>query len=67
MLSGRVPFVGDNTVSVALLHIQSEPIPLRELDPNIPVSIERIVQSYAKEARKKILIRIRFNRRFKNQ
>ena len=44
MLSGRVPFVGDNTVSVALLHIQSEPIPLRELDPNIPVSIERIVQ-----------------------
>ncbi len=44
MLSGRVPFVGDNTVSVALLHIQSEPIPLRELVPNIPVSIERIVQ-----------------------
>ena len=44
MLSGRVPFTGDNTVSVALLHIQSEPIPLRELDPNIPVSIERIVQ-----------------------
>lgn len=44
MLSGRVPFVGDNTVSVALLHIQSEPIPLRELDPDIPVSVERIVQ-----------------------
>ena len=44
MLSGRVPFNGDNTVSVALLHIQSEPIPLRELDPEIPVSVERIVQ-----------------------
>lgn len=44
MLSGRVPFIGDNTVSVALLHIQSEAIPLRELDPNIPVSVERIVQ-----------------------
>ena len=44
MLSGRVPFVGDNNVSVALLHIQSEPIPLRELDPEIPVSVERIVQ-----------------------
>lgn len=44
MLSGRVPFIGDNTVSVALLHIQSEAIPLRELDPEIPVSIERIVQ-----------------------
>ena len=44
MLSGKVPFNGDNTVSVALLHIQSEPIALRELDPEIPVSVERIVQ-----------------------
>lgn len=44
MLSGQVPFAGDNTVSVALLHIQGEPTPLRELDPNIPISVERIVQ-----------------------
>ncbi len=44
MLSGRVPFTGDSTVNVALKHIQEEPIPLRELDPSIPVSIERIVQ-----------------------
>jgi serine/threonine-protein kinase len=44
MLSGQVPFAGDNTVSVALLHIQGEAAPLRELDPNIPLSVDRIVQ-----------------------
>ncbi|MDF2944379.1 MAG: hypothetical protein K0S01_3237 [Herbinix sp.] len=44
MLSGKVPFAGDNTVSVALLHIQGEAMPLRELDPEIPISIDKIVQ-----------------------
>ncbi|NLK27716.1 MAG: Stk1 family PASTA domain-containing Ser/Thr kinase [Clostridiales bacterium] len=44
MLSGKVPFAGDNTVSVALLHIQGEAMPLRELNPEIPVSIDKIVQ-----------------------
>lgn len=44
MLSGQVPFAGDNNVSVALLHIQGEATPLRELNPNIPNSIDLIVQ-----------------------
>ncbi|MGB8455767.1 MAG: Stk1 family PASTA domain-containing Ser/Thr kinase [Anaerocolumna sp.] len=44
MLSGQVPFAGDNTVSVALLHIQGEAAPLREIDPGIPLSVDRIVQ-----------------------
>ncbi|MDU6264043.1 MAG: Stk1 family PASTA domain-containing Ser/Thr kinase [Anaerocolumna aminovalerica] len=44
MLSGRVPFAGDNTVSVALLHIQGEAASLREIDPNIPLSVDKIVQ-----------------------
>ena len=44
MLSGKVPFAGDNTVSVALLHIQGEAMTLRELDPSIPISIDKIVQ-----------------------
>ncbi|MFV0343306.1 MAG: Stk1 family PASTA domain-containing Ser/Thr kinase [Anaerocolumna sp.] len=43
MLSGQVPFAGDNTVSVALLHIQGEATPLRELEPTIPISVEKIV------------------------
>ena len=44
MLSGTLPFAGDNTVSVALLHIQSEPQPLRELVPGVQYSLDRIVQ-----------------------
>ena len=44
MLTGRVPFIGDNTVSVALCHLQEDPIPLRSLEPSIPVSLDRIVQ-----------------------
>lgn len=44
MLTGRVPFIGDNTVSVALCHLQEDPIPLRDLDPTIPVSLDKIVQ-----------------------
>lgn len=44
MLTGEVPFAGDNTVSVALLHIQGEAIPLREINPSIPLSVEKIVQ-----------------------
>ncbi len=43
MLTGKVPYEGDNTVSVALLHIQGEMAPLREVDPNIPLSLEKIV------------------------
>lgn len=44
MLSGKMPFAADNTVSVALLHIQEEAVPLRELNPMIPASVEKIVQ-----------------------
>lgn len=44
MLSGSLPFAGDNTVSVALLHIQSEPRPVRELVPEVQYSLDRIVQ-----------------------
>ncbi|MBQ6024482.1 MAG: Stk1 family PASTA domain-containing Ser/Thr kinase [Lachnospiraceae bacterium] len=44
MLSGQVPFAGDNSVSVALLHIQSEAIPVRELNPEVPLSVDKIIQ-----------------------
>lgn len=44
MISGKVPFVGDNAVSVALSHIQEEAIPLRSLDASIPSSVDKIVQ-----------------------
>ena len=44
MLTGQVPFSGENTVTVALSHIQEEPKSVRTLNPAIPVSLERIVQ-----------------------
>lgn len=43
MLTGRVPFGGENTVSVALAHIQETAQPIREIDPTIPLSLEKIV------------------------
>lgn len=43
MLTGRVPFEGENNVTVALMHIQSEVIPPREYYPDIPVSLEKVV------------------------
>ncbi len=44
MLCGKVPFAGDNSVSVALSHINDEATPIREIRPDVPVSIEKIVQ-----------------------
>lgn len=43
MLTGRVPFNGDTTVSIAIKHIQ-DPMPsMRDFVPEIPVSVENIV------------------------
>lgn len=44
MLSGKVPFAGDNNVSVALAHIQGEAVPLHEINPDIPRGVDMIVQ-----------------------
>lgn len=44
MLAGTVPFSGDNSVSVALLHIQAEATPLSEVNPGVTPSVEKIVQ-----------------------
>ncbi len=44
MLAGAVPFSGDNSVSVALLHIQAEATPLSEVNPGVTPSVEKIVQ-----------------------
>ncbi len=42
MLTGRLPFEGDNPVSVAIQHINSIPVSPRELNPDVPVGIEQI-------------------------
>lgn len=43
MLTGQVPFDADTPVSVALKHMQEEPVPPIELNPNIPESINKII------------------------
>jgi serine/threonine-protein kinase len=44
MLTGRVPFDGDNPVNIALMHINSEMVPPSKLVSGIPPALERIVQ-----------------------
>ena len=43
MLTGRVPFNGETTVSVAIKHIQEEMPSPRDYVPEIPVSVEQII------------------------
>ncbi len=42
MLTGRLPFDGDNAVSVALMHLQVVPDAPRSINPDIPEGIEEI-------------------------
>lgn len=43
MLTGSVPFDGDNTVNIALQHIQNNVPDIRTLIPEMPISIAKIV------------------------
>ena len=43
MITGRVPFEGDNNVAVALMHIQNEMIPPTEYYPDILKSLEKVI------------------------
>ena len=43
MLTGRVPFQGENVVSIALKHLQEQPQPIHELRPEVPPVLEAIV------------------------
>ena len=43
MLAGKVPFVGETTLSVAVKHVKSSPQPLAELRPDLPPKLCRMV------------------------
>ncbi|MBQ3275652.1 MAG: Stk1 family PASTA domain-containing Ser/Thr kinase [Oscillospiraceae bacterium] len=43
MLSGKLPFDGDDDRAIALKHLSAIPTPLREIDPKIPKDLEAIV------------------------
>lgn len=44
MMTGVVPFEGDSAISVALKHIQEQVTPPGEINPDIPKSIQYIIQ-----------------------
>lgn len=43
MLTGRVPFDADTPVSIALKHMQEEPVEPIKLNPSIPYSVNKII------------------------
>ena len=43
MITGRVPFDADTPVSVALKHMQEDPEEPIELNPNIPIAVNKII------------------------
>ena len=49
MLTGRVPFDADTPVSVALKHMQEEPKPPIEVNPNIPKAVNDIIMKALKK------------------
>ena len=43
MVTGTGPFDGDNTVSIALAHLEQSVTPPSRLNPEVPVSLDRII------------------------
>ena len=44
MLTGHPPFEAETGMGVALKHLREEPVPLRQLNPDVPLQVERIVR-----------------------
>jgi serine/threonine-protein kinase len=52
MLTGRVPFEGENPVAIALKHLSDEPVPPQALVPDIPDNLNAVVmRALAKDPR----------------
>lgn len=43
MLTGTVPFKGDTSISIALQHLQEKLTRVRDIRPDIPISVENII------------------------
>lgn len=42
MTTGKLPFEADSAVSVAIMQLQEDPVPPREINPDIPEALEEI-------------------------
>ena len=49
MATGRVPFDADNSVGIAVMHIQDDPIPPREINPNLSKHLNYIIMKLLKK------------------
>lgn len=43
MVSGRPPFTGESPVAIAYQHVRETPVPLSQLDPDIPPQLEAVI------------------------
>ncbi len=43
LATGKLPFEGESPVSIAVKQINEEPIPPREINPEIPIGLEQII------------------------
>src|SRR4051794_16974765 len=43
MVTGGPPFTGDNPVAIAYKHVQEQPTPPRQVNPDVPVALEAII------------------------
>ncbi|MFC1429198.1 protein kinase [Streptacidiphilus sp. N1-3] len=50
LLSGHVPFTGDNEYSVMYQQVNNAPTPLRQLRPEVPVDLEELVLHLLRKA-----------------
>ena len=50
LLTGTIPYQGDTSISIAMQHLQGDLVSIRELRPDIPATVAKIVeQAMAKE------------------
>lgn len=43
MVTGKLPFDGDNPVSIAMQHVNEQPIPPRSISPDTPENLEAVI------------------------
>ncbi|MBQ8510413.1 MAG: Stk1 family PASTA domain-containing Ser/Thr kinase [Clostridia bacterium] len=43
MATGKLPFVADSPVTVAIMQVKNQPKPPREINPNLPIGLEQII------------------------
>jgi serine/threonine-protein kinase len=43
MVTGRAPFTGDSPVTIAYQHVREQPVPPRQINPDMPQGLEAVV------------------------